>query len=149
MTAPTATRLPYFLPNQHVVINHTAHRGQVFTVDRVKRTKAIVKPYGDPNSVGLDCPLDLLSAYTGPLLNAPANPTPAPAPEPPVETPGLGSVVRINRPFKHYNTSMLFAVIGINARTASLALLGGGENQRYIRVPLGGYTKVDLTDLGL
>jgi citrate lyase beta subunit len=53
-----------------------------------------------------------------------------------------GTVVRINKPFQQWTTEDLFVVSSNNAKTLSLAPLGGGHSG--LRAPHRGVTIVDI-----
>lgn len=127
-----------------VVIDNGRYTGQVFTVERVKTTKAIIRPHNELAKLlspqGLNCPLAMLTVSDG----APPPPK-VETYEPPVLLP-LGTLVRLNRAFSDYTTETLMVVTSANLKTHSVAKLGGDQD-RYLRVPVSGLTVVDVASV--
>jgi hypothetical protein len=138
-----------------VRIDHPTYLGTLWTVERIKQTKAIIRGADEATRNrfprGLDAPRNLLVPADGE----------APKPEPrdvqaeaakrlaelefqmQFET---GVLVRIKKAYGSYTTSDLFVVTANNDKTASVVKVGG-DGGRYLRVPHAGLTIVDAADV--
>ena len=130
-TAPVAV-------GQHVVIDDDRYRGQVFRVDKVKVTKALLKPTNAaarnrwPN--GVNVPMTGLKQFTG------EDPTAIHVASYEDSLAELelkmqfeqGVIVRLKQAGHGYTTSDLFVVTANNDKTVSIVKLGGNGG-RYLR----------------
>jgi len=138
---------------QHVTIDDDRYPGQVFRVDRIKVTKALIQPVNDaargrwPN--GVNVPMTMLAPFDGDpddvLTTSPAAATMLADLERRTRF-TLGVLVTLKRPYKHHTTADLFVVTNTSDKTVSVAKLGGDDG-RYIRVPYSGLTIVDPTEV--
>lgn len=141
-TEPAVETRP-FHNGDTVTINHPRFYGQVFVVSHVKRTKAIVKPEGQPAARGVDAPMTMLAHHD------PTAPTPRPTPQVrmiPIITDRVGEVVRLKQPFAGNSISDLMVITSVNRTTISLDPLGG-VGGRPVRMNPNAVVKVALADI--
>jgi hypothetical protein len=143
MTAPVATAPFRPRKDMQVTVNHPRYAGQVWVIEKVNPVNCALRPLNNPTGRGLNAPKEMLAEHTG---GTPALPTML-RPFVPEPRTGLGTVVRIKKSYNQYTTTDLFTVISVNDRTLSLALLGGREGDRYLRVGKHGVTEVNLADI--
>jgi hypothetical protein len=136
---------------QRVAIDHHTAAGCVFTVERVKYTKAIVRPADDATRAryprGLDAPLTMLRPLADGEAPAPVGKTPeqrlAELEQQMQFVPGV--LVQLKRPFGGHTAEDVFVVIANNERTVSAAKIGGDDG-RYIRAAHNGLSIVSVRD---
>jgi hypothetical protein len=150
----TATPMPVITEGQLVVIDHAKTRGMTWVVEKVKYTKAIVRPANEAAKAayprGLDAQMTMLRPADGPAPEIPKRDAQAEAEARLAELElqmqfELGVLVRIKQAYGNYTTSDLFVVTANNEKTVSVVKIGG-DGGRYLRVPHKGLTIVPVAD---
>jgi hypothetical protein len=150
----SASAMPMVTEGQLVTIDHATTRGMTWVVERVKYTKAIVRPANEAAKAarprGLDVQLTMLRPADGPAPEIPKRDAQAEAAKRLAELElqmqfELGVLVRIKEAYGSYTTSDLFVVTANNEKTVSVVKIGG-DGGRYLRVPHSGLSIVPVAD---
>lgn len=137
--------MPMLFERDDVTINDSRYAGQVFTVRKVKQSKAVIFVKGDPSDRGLDVPMTLLvktgTRSDGPLKVVDASVVVERSPQP-------GVVVRLVRGYKTYKTGDLCVVAKVNTSTTTVHRLGGDRpGERGVNFTPDCLKSVDLSEV--
>jgi hypothetical protein len=142
---------------QTVTVDHATTTGLTFVIERVKQTKAIIRPADEATRARYPRGLDVQLALLQPANRTDASPQPEPRDVQAEAAKRLaelefqmqfetGVLVRITKAYGSYTTSDLFVVTANNDKTASVVKVGG-DGGRYLRVPHTGLTIIDAADV--
>lgn len=137
--------MPMLFERDDVTINDPRYVGRVFTVRRVKQSKAVIFPKGVPSDRGLDVPMTALvktgTRSDGPLEVVEASVAGERSPEP-------GVVVRLVRGYKTYKVGDLCVVAKVNSSTTTVHRLGGDRpGERGVNFTPNCFKPVDLSEI--
>lgn len=140
---------------QNVTIDDDRFPGQVYRVDRIKVTKALIQPVNaaarNRYPGGVNVPMSMLVPFDG-------DPDAAVATTRRLDPDTLladlerkmrfeqGVLVRIDKAYDTYTPADLFVVTANNDKTVSIVKVGG-DGGRYLRWPHSGLTIVDPAEI--